>query len=78
MLKMKVDGTRQGVEKKTSALKKLFPRSKMSTLDGIKISGSDWWVQIRASNTEPIVRLMAEAKDRDRANELLAAVKSVL
>lgn len=50
----------------------------MSTLDGIKISGKDWWVQVRASNTEPVVRLMAEARNNDQAAKLLEAVKSVL
>lgn len=29
--------------------------------DGLKVSGSDWWVSLRASNTEPFLRLNVEA-----------------
>jgi len=34
---------------------------KVSTLDGLHISGSNWWVHIRLSNTEPIMRVIGEA-----------------
>jgi phosphomannomutase len=78
MLKTKVDGTRQDIEKKTRAIEKVFPQARISKLDGIKISGDNWWVQIRASNTEPIARLMAEAEDIKEAKRLIAAVKAVL
>jgi phosphomannomutase len=78
MLKTKVNGTRQDIEKKTRAIEKVFPQSRISKLDGIKISGNNWWVQIRASNTEPIARLMAEAEDLKEAMRLIAAVKAVL
>jgi phosphomannomutase len=78
MLKTKVNGTRQEIEKKVKAIEKIFPHSKVSQLDGIKISGDNWWVQIRASNTEPIARLMAEAEDPIQAKRLITVVKSVL
>jgi phosphomannomutase len=78
MLKTKVDGTRRDIERKIKAIEKIFPRSKISQLDGIKISGDNWWVQIRASNTEPIARLMAEAEDPKEAKRLIAAIESVL
>ena len=31
--------------------------------DGITISGADWWVNVRPSNTEPLLRLNVEARD---------------
>jgi phosphomannomutase len=78
MLKTKVDGTRAVIEKKSKALAKAFPKAKFDRLDGIKIYDKKWWVQIRASNTEPIARLMAEAEDLEKAKSLIAAVKAVL
>jgi phosphomannomutase len=78
MIKTKVDGTRLEIERKAKAIERIFPKAKISRLDGIKISGKNWWVQIRASNTEPIARLMAEAADLDTAKGLIESVKSVL
>jgi phosphomannomutase len=39
--------------------------------DGIKISWPDGWVHIRVSNTESLIRLIAEAETAPRAHELL-------
>ena len=39
--------------------------------DGIKISWPDGWVHVRVSNTESLVRVIAEAEDPRRAGELL-------
>lgn len=38
--------------------------------DGLKINFSDSWIQIRSSNTEPIIRIIAEAKTKDEAEKL--------
>jgi phosphomannomutase len=32
-------------------------------LDGLTVSGADWWFNLRASNTEPLLRLNVEARD---------------
>jgi phosphomannomutase len=32
-------------------------------LDGLTISGDTWWFNLRASNTEPLLRLNVEAAD---------------
>jgi phosphomannomutase len=32
-------------------------------LDGLTVSGPDWWFNLRPSNTEPLLRLNAEARD---------------
>ncbi|MEO6808492.1 MAG: phosphoglucosamine mutase [Isosphaeraceae bacterium] len=38
--------------------------------DGLRLDFDDGWVHVRASNTEPIVRVIAEAADLERAREL--------
>ena len=37
-------------------------RGEQDRLDGLTISGSDWWVNVRPSNTEPLLRLNVEAR----------------
>jgi phosphomannomutase len=43
--------------------------------DGIKVMFEDGWVHVRASNTESIIRIISEAADADRANELIDWVR---
>lgn len=38
--------------------------------DGVKLTWSDRWVHMRKSNTEPIIRVYAEASDKDKADNL--------
>ncbi|MFC1786828.1 phosphoglucosamine mutase [Halobacteriota archaeon] len=45
-------------------------KSNIDTTDGVKIWYDDGWVLIRASGTEPIIRIYAESKSKERANEL--------
>ena len=52
--------------------------AKMDDLDGITIDQWDnrgWWFNVRASNTEPLLRLNAEAKDKATLDTLLADLK---
>lgn len=46
--------------------------------DGLKWVGADGWVHIRASNTEPVVRIIAEAQDEAAAAELVEKIKSAV
>jgi phosphomannomutase len=45
---------------------------KATTVDGLKLDFSDSWVHLRKSNTEPILRIIAEAPEKKRADELVA------
>jgi phosphomannomutase len=55
-----------------------FPDAEISTLDGVFIGMADRWVQVRASNTEPIARVIAEAPTQDEAQELITRVTSLV
>ncbi|MEN8120654.1 MAG: phosphoglucosamine mutase [Bacteroidota bacterium] len=46
----------------------------LNTIDGIKIDFENEWVQLRKSNTEPIIRIYAESKTEKSANELAAKI----
>lgn len=45
--------------------------------DGLRIDLPDGWVSVRASNTEPIMRIMAEAASRPAAQALVDEVRSI-
>ena len=52
-----------------------FKSKKMILKDGVKIIWPTGWVHIRASNTEPIMRVIAEAKTVKEAKRLYTLVK---
>ena len=47
-----------------------------NTIDGLKIDFAESWVHLRKSNTEPIIRIYAEAKNEALAVELVAKIKA--
>ena len=55
-----------------------FPDAKSDKTDGLKLSWENSWVHIRKSNTEPIIRIYAEAPTQSEVTELVAKVKSIL
>lgn len=42
----------------------------VKTIDGVKIDFDEGWVHLRKSNTEPIIRIYAEGKSHEKADEL--------
>ena len=50
--------------------KEKYSKEKINLIDGLKIDFSDSWVQLRKSNTEPIIRIYSEAKTQDLADNI--------
>jgi phosphomannomutase len=76
MIKDKIDGTSEQAYPILRELKKKYSgKEQISTLDGLKINFRDAWIHIRPSNTESIIRIVAEAKSRDGAGMLLKKFK---
>ena len=53
-----------------SAIANRYPEAAVNREDGMKLDFPDEWVHIRPSNTEPVLRIYTEAKNRDRAESL--------
>lgn len=49
-----------------------LPEGRVDRRDGLRIDWPQGWVQMRKSNTEPIVRVLAEARSQKQARGLLA------
>jgi phosphomannomutase len=68
------------VQAACAALEKKYPDATATHGDGLRLDWPDRWVQVRASNTEPILRVIAEAPDEARAvalcRDAMAAVRA--
>ncbi len=60
------------------AMKEKYASEKITDIDGVKIDFSDSWVHLRKSNTEPIIRIYAEAHTMSEAEALADNVKQVI
>ncbi len=47
---------------------------RITDIDGVKLDFADGWVHLRRSNTEPIIRIYAEAHTPERADAMAAAI----
>ena len=66
------------VENKEEIIKQIkekYKEGKTMEIDGLRVDFPDWWFLVRASNTEPLIRLIVEAKNKElmaeKKNELL-------
>lgn len=51
-------------------IKEIYANEKVTDIDGVKIDFADKWVHLRASNTEPIIRVYSEAATQEEAEAL--------
>ncbi len=60
-----------------NSAKETFPDAKLNTTDGCRFDFDDGWLHLRASNTEPVMRLIVEAKDRHIGQKYIDAVLNI-
>jgi len=77
MVKEKARLTRN-FERNLTRLKRNYSQGKINSLDGMRIDYEDFWLQVRKSNTEPQVRIIAEARSKHEAGKLVADALKIL
>jgi phosphomannomutase len=75
MVKDKVSGTPEQAHRLLGQLRKASAAAEISTLDGLLIRMGGSTVHVRPSNTEPIIRIQAEARSRKEAVTSLGRIK---
>ncbi len=70
MIKQKFECPRERIAAATAQVAQAFASERLNTSDGTRVDFREGWVHIRASNTEPIIRIIAEA-DTPAATEAL-------
>jgi phosphomannomutase len=72
---LKVNDKIEDVFKK---IKAHFKEAKLNELDGLKLDFKDSWIHLRASNTEPIIRLYIEGKTKKMCNNLYKQISNII
>ncbi len=77
IVKTKFPCRREDAQRAVAALKNRFSSEKIDTQDGIRVDFADAWLHARPSNTEPIMRIIAEAPDRPKAEKIISDAQAV-
>jgi phosphomannomutase len=71
ILKDKLDRPAAALDGVYAALREAFDGASADTQDGLRLAWEDSWLHVRPSGTEPIVRVIAEAPDEERARHMI-------
>ncbi len=74
MLKDKFPADAEITPKLLAATRERFPEAKLNDSDGVRFDFEDGWLHLRSSNTEPIMRIIVEARDLETAQAYRQAV----
>jgi phosphomannomutase len=65
---------------KLAAIEQRYADAEIDHLDGVTVGYPDWWFNLRASNTQPLLRLNVEASDdtqlKAKTDEVLRLVRA--
>ncbi|MDQ7823296.1 MAG: phosphoglucosamine mutase [Candidatus Eremiobacteraeota bacterium] len=74
LVKAKIPGSREEASRLVRQLKKRYEgKALLNSDDGLKLDFPGYWLHVRPSNTEPIIRVFAEARTRAAAEDALGA-----
>ena len=79
MLKEKINlSSGMNVDKILNQIAEKYKKEKVDLTDGVRIDFSESWVQLRKSNTEPIIRIYSEAKTTEKAENLIKEIEALI
>ena len=78
IVKDKADVSQSLLDQIGPTLKEKYKDQKVDAQDGVRIDWPDRWVHVRPSNTEPIIRIIAEAAEEEDARALVDDVRAAL
>lgn len=76
--KVKLEADRAQTKLVIEEAKKTFTEASVDTTDGARFNFADGWLHIRPSNTEPVMRVIVEAKTEDSAQKYIDTVTKIL
>ncbi len=77
MIKQKFGCTSEKTSQVLDEVRRVFADEPLNDADGIRIDWPEGWVHVRGSNTEPIMRIIAEAADPSTAEELAGRIRTI-
>ena len=78
MSKRKLSFPRERLTEAEQAVRQHFAEAAASQPDGLRLDWDNRWLLLRASNTEPIIRIMSEASRQQEADRLCEEAEGVL
>lgn len=70
MLKTKYAVSKDRLPGVLAGIEHRWPDAKINKIDGLRLDWADRWIHVRSSNTEPVIRIIAEAPTMDEAKAL--------
>lgn len=80
MVKVKMPCPAGAADEVAARLREMFqsiPAARFNDVDGLRVDLPDRWVCVRGSNTEPILRIFAEATDQATAEQLVEQLRAI-
>ena len=78
IVKTKISVEREQISAALAAVERHFADAVVDRLDGVRLDWPDKWLLVRSSNTEPIVRAVAEAATTDEAERLCREAQAAM
>ncbi len=77
MIKKKIKISKERFEKRKENIIKVF-KGRLNFLDGLRITTKDYWLHIRPSKTEPLIRIIGEARNKKQIEEYIKKIRDIL
>jgi phosphomannomutase len=74
MIKHKVKASFRQARVILNKISKKFKEGQIQTLDGLRVDYPDFWLHVRPSNTEPVVRIQVEGKSEESAQKVFKQI----
>jgi phosphomannomutase len=78
IVKTKIAVPREQIPAALARVERAFPEAQVDRLDGLRLDWPGKWLLVRASNTEPIVRAIAEAPTAAEADALCQKAQAAM
>ncbi|PMP60244.1 MAG: phosphoglucosamine mutase [Caldisphaera sp.] len=70
-IKTKITANKEQASCGVEAVKEKYSSYRILTIDGVKVFGDDFWLLVRPSGTEPLLRIFGEAKSPKKVEEIV-------
>lgn len=78
VLKTKYRMSRERAVRVVERIRDEFRNERLVTIDGVKVVSRDYWFLVRPSGTEPLLRVMAEARSEDVVRDLIERIEKIV
>jgi phosphomannomutase len=78
MVKEKIECRSDRIQRVLKTVRAAFADKPQDLRDGVKVMTDSGWFLVRGSNTEPIIRLVAESDDESEARRLVEELRAIV